>query len=196
MSYKASKGNSKLGNILNFNLPAGRTCPAGADCQKFCYAKKGTYNFPAVKNRYRENLDFYLQHGMVETFKAMLAELDSFKGELVRWHSSGDCPDFEYLQLVFLVAMARPKVNFMMFTKRYDWVNNLLGFVDKPDNLTIIFSYDDGLEDEYENPFEMPIAIVSDTTSSCGNQLHGLTCEECRVCWQLKPGEKLYFWKH
>ena len=42
----------KKQNIASFDLPQGHTCPFAGECLKFCYAGKGFYKMPSVKNKY------------------------------------------------------------------------------------------------------------------------------------------------
>lgn len=51
-----SNTNTKLGaSILSINLPAGITCRADAPCAKGCYAMKGNWLYPSVKNSLQGN---------------------------------------------------------------------------------------------------------------------------------------------
>ena len=57
-----SNTNSKLGAaILSINLPAGKTCAADVPCRNGCYALKGNWLYPNVKNSLEENLEAYLK---------------------------------------------------------------------------------------------------------------------------------------
>lgn len=197
--YKLSLGNSKIGKTLNFNLPALVTCPKNASCRKFCYANKGTYVFPVVKARYQENLDTYLYAKKHDAIKALRADMvgqirrhPSYK--LVRWHSSGDIPDLTYLYMVYNIAYSTPDKQHLIFTKRYALVNDSMRYGLVPPNLTIVFSSDDYLP--LDNPYDLPVARVHDTKTTCGNQTKGLTCEQCKKCWNLKPSQEVIFSKH
>ena len=49
--FLLSEGNSKIGKIHSFSLPAGHTCPGRTEaCESVCYAKRGRYRTPTIKN--------------------------------------------------------------------------------------------------------------------------------------------------
>ncbi|MBT7928569.1 hypothetical protein HN682_01440, partial [Candidatus Peregrinibacteria bacterium] len=54
---KKIKKTGKLNNkrLFEFNLTAKKTCPQAKDCLKYCFADKGTYKYPVVKNKYDNN---------------------------------------------------------------------------------------------------------------------------------------------
>ena len=60
---KISLTNSKLGDkIPSLNLPAGATCRSDAPCRSGCYALKGTWLYPNVKNSLKANLDEFMSN--------------------------------------------------------------------------------------------------------------------------------------
>lgn len=196
--FKVSVGNSKLGKIVNINLPALTTCPHNASCRKFCYANKGFYNMPSVKNRYAENLEAWENGNIVDLAKSLEAQIIKSKAEFVRWHSSGDIPDRDYIKLVHIMALMMPEHKFLIYTKRYNWINAHIkkysAFADMEENLTIVFSVDDNLK--MHNPYNLPVAVVSDTKTKCLNQINKSTCLECKRCWNLKTNDTMIFKKH
>lgn len=192
--FKVSKGNSKLGNIYNINLPAIITCIPNAPCSKDCYACKGMYRFKNVKARYMENLTAYNENS-TQVLIDILNQLPDNKHGFCRWHSSGDIVDYDYLFMMSLIAKARPNIKFLCFTKKYDLVNGFLGKYDMPKNLTIIFSLWEGLD--CYNPFDLPTSTVAEhniyqeIAYPCSGH-----CEDCFVCWKMGKGEQVIFNKH
>jgi hypothetical protein len=107
---------------LGARLPDGTvfsTCPQAGVCAQFCYARNGTYLFPAVKAAHVRNLMKYLDNP--ETwYGEMLTELTLPKfrgGKYVRIHDSGDFFSDEYLEWWLLIARQVPDVTFYCYTK-------------------------------------------------------------------------------
>ena len=194
--YKISKqGNRKLGNVININIPPMVACRADLQCRKYCYCNKGTFLYPNVKNRYNENYNSYLVDGWLKTAYSIVDQIEKSNIELVRWHASGEIVDSNYFKMVVSVAESLPQNRFMIFTKKYNIVNE---WIDNnkllPVNLTVVFSQDENVI--LENKHNLPIAIVSDETTTCGSQLNNLTCANCKKCWNVSSGQTVIFKKH
>lgn len=141
-------------HIFNWTLPAWvvkssagkaiNVCPQAGACVKFCYAKNGTYNFPAVKAAHLRNLERVkddLNGWMVQMLdelskkkfrangKPRLPELDRshLSDEItalidsgsgaVRIHDAGDFLNEEYLLAWLTIASLTPDVLFYCYTK-------------------------------------------------------------------------------
>ena len=116
-----SRGNTKLGaDIPSVNLPAGCTCREDAPCFKKCYARKGRFSFPHNRELVEMNLRIWQAEPTQYQCDVMIA---AFKSKFFRWHSSGDIPDAEYLQMMVDVAKKLPDTKFLCFTKKYELVN-------------------------------------------------------------------------
>ena len=120
-----SNTNSKLGAaILSINLPAGITCRADAPCKKSgCYAMKGNWLFPNVRNSLQENLDAYLNNPKLY-FESIATQ--TALARFVRWHSSGDIVNDKYFEGMCKVARKNKEVHYLCFTKKYEIINNYL----------------------------------------------------------------------
>lgn len=198
-----SKGtNTKLGKLIySINLPAGKSCNPDAPCRKICYALKGRYVFENVRRPREEN--YLLWKLDPEAYKegALLA---AQKCMFIRWHDSGDIPDFDYLGMMVEVAEKTPWCKHLAFTKQYNIVNDYIANGGKlPDNLSIVFSKWDGWE--CPNPFNLPTAHVrlkagnvdaipenaQECPKFCGDCVH-----TGKSCWHLKKGEAVVFNQH
>ena len=197
---KITNGNTKLSaSIPSINLPAGITCRADAPCCKECYAKKGNFCYKKIKDCYQANLDHYLtdpQDYFDSIIKQLKQPLIIYK--YVRWHSSGDIVDREYLRGMVRVAQECSEVNFLCFTKKYELVNQWLYLETLPENLHIVFSGWDK-DWKFDNPYNLPVALVrfkndSRDFSKC-IECKG-KCYECVSCWNLKKGQTVVFDKH
>lgn len=195
--YKLSRGNSKLGNILNANVPAGVTCAPGAPCKgQGCYALKGTYLYKNVQARYQENLKSFLDKPLT-TRSEILDQIPENKELYFRWHSSGDIVNERYFIMMVNIAERRPRVKFLAFTKKYDLVNKYIErWGPLPDNLTIVFSHWRGFP--MNNPHNLPVTAVVELSDINTDQFTPCvgSCKECKKCWSLKAGEGVKFNKH
>lgn len=107
---------------LGARLPSGEvfsTCPQAGVCAQFCYARNGTYLFPAVKKRHVENLMLYLNNpsGFVGLMSTELVKPRYRGGKWVRIHDSGDFFSDEYLEMWLDIARIFPDVTFYAYTK-------------------------------------------------------------------------------
>jgi hypothetical protein len=147
--------------VWNWTLPAfagrmadGRTyntCPSAGICRDLCYARVGTYRFPAVKAKHEANLAFVLDD-LAGWQQAMLAELAAprFTGAWVRIHDSGDFFSEEYLAAWLRICRARPETQFYCYTKEIRRFRTLVE-PDPPPNLRWTFSYG-GTQDHLIDP--------------------------------------------
>lgn len=143
---KLSKSKSHL--IYSYNLPAGKTCPGAGDCAKFCYAKKGFYVMPSVKNRYELNFEATkdlpaFEEEMGLSIEALIRTAGK-KGMIpaVRIHTSGDFYSAEYFKAWVKIAEKFSGVVFYAYTKS-PFVRVMIkrGTVKIPNNFVLINSF-------------------------------------------------------
>ena len=172
--------------IWNWTIPAWRidlsdgssfnACPSAGVCAQYCYARNGTYRFPAVLEAHRRNLEWilddrdgwraamldHLRHrkyrptGTPRRLPMPLAALDSATrvwvntgGAAVRIHDSGDFFADWYLDQWIAVARGTPDVLFYAYTKEIPVVRSRQSLL--PANLRILFSTG-GLHDHLIDP--------------------------------------------
>jgi len=139
------------GNVYEWNLPSGYTCPFAKECKVYvdrisgkflipkgkfkCYAAYAE-RYPAVRKSRWENLKLIKSGG-----KPQLPT----DCENVRIHASGDFFTPEYLNLWIEIAKENPKINFWGFTKSIKYW--LIVRDQIPSNLILTASYG-GLDDE------------------------------------------------
>ena len=195
---KVSNTNSKLGGqIYSINLPPVVTCRSDAPCFKGCYACKGNWLFPNVKNSLQHNLDAYKSNPTL-FFESVAAQTALVR--FCRWHSSGDIVDMKYFEGMCKVARKNKDTHYLCFTKKYEIINEFLSKGKRiPKNLSIVFSaWSDWLP---ENPYNLPMTyvygkefnneLIPKDAIPCGGK-----CENCQACWTLKKGQHVYFLKH
>lgn len=150
--------NSKLkkDGILGFGLPAGTTCPGAGACKGFCYAQKGNFKrFPNVAKSLDRNYELTKSPDFVASVVRHLAKKRSVK--FVRWHTSGDVYNQEYLDKLTKIAELLPNITFYLYTKslHLDWYA-----FDKLENTSRIQSIG-GIHDELISQL-LPVAQVVD----------------------------------
>ena len=195
---KVSNTNSKLGGqIYSINLPPVVTCRSDAPCFKGCYACKGNWLFPNVKNSLQHNLDAYKSNPDL-FFESVAAQTALVR--FCRWHSSGDIVDMKYFEGMCKVARKNKDTHYLCFTKKYEIINEFLSKGKRiPKNLSIVFSaWDNWIP---ENPYNLPMTyvygkefnneLIPKDAIPCGGK-----CENCQACWTLKKGQHVYFLKH
>ena len=195
---KVSNTNSKLGGqIYSINLPPVVTCRADAPCFKGCYACKGNWLFPNVKNSLNQNLEAY--KGNPDLFFESIATQTALV-RFCRWHSSGDIVDMQYFEGMCKVARKNKDTHYLCFTKKYEIINEFLSKGKRiPKNLSIVLSaWSNWIP---ENPYDLPMTyvygkefnneLIPKDAIPCGGK-----CENCQACWTLKKGQHVYFLKH
>lgn len=155
--------------IWNWTLPAlaarledGRTvktCPAAGVCAQACYARNGTYNFPGVAERHRQNLAYVLDD-LPGWTRQMNAELSHprHRGGWIRVHDAGDFFDDRYLSAWLRIMAFRPWVNFYAYTKEVTRFRRLVEPA-PPRNFHWVYSYG-GIEDHLLDPAVDRVADV------------------------------------
>lgn len=200
---KLSNSVRKLGQgIVTLNFPAGITCRENAPCASGCYAKHGNFLFDAVKARHMENYMAYLDDKEM-FWDDIAAQLYLVPYRFFRYFSSGDIPDAEFVYGMVELAKKFPEVNFLCFTKQYEFVNEYIDYNgDLPNNLVIVMSaWGDWIP---ENPHDLPMSFVkfknADYYIPADAHKCPKFCGDCVMtgcsCWHMKKGESTYFDKH
>ena len=145
MSKFVKKKTYYVGEVYEYNLPTGTTCPFAMECKvvvdkvtgKFdvtkgqyrCYASSAE-RFPAVRNHRHNNFDFVKNGGVPIIPKDCKA---------IRIHSSGDFFNQMYFDMWIKLAGENPSVEMWAYTKSLKyWINRLN---DIPKNLILTASY-------------------------------------------------------
>nr|WP_255520891.1 hypothetical protein [Saccharopolyspora sp. HNM0986] len=155
--------------VHNWSLPAwagrmsdGRTyntCPSAGICRHVCYARHGTYTWPAVRAKHESNLRF-VHDDLAGWEQAMLTELAApkFRGSWVRIHDSGDFFSSPYLESWLRIMRARPDTNFYAYTKEVRRFKTVVE-PDPPENFLWVYSYG-GTQDALLDPAVDRVADV------------------------------------
>lgn len=202
MKVTISKAVGKLGECIpSISLPPVETCREDAPCREKCYACKGRYRFPAVKNSLTENLEAYKENPDFY-FGEIDRTLTMIPYRFFRYHVAGDIPDAEYFVRMCRLARKHKTTNFLCFTKKYDLVNAYIQKHTIPKNLRVVFSRWGSFPAENPNRFpEAYIKFKNDWVEIPENAIEcpGY-CGECvlsgKNCWNLEKGESVYFHQH
>ena len=154
------------GEVYEFNLPTGTTCPFALECKvvvdrmtgKFdvtkgayrCYASSSE-RFPAVRNHRHNNFDFVKNGGVPTIPKDCKA---------IRIHSSGDFFNQSYFDMWLQLAKENPTIEFWAYTKSIIyWVKRIN---DIPSNLILTASYGGRADDLIEENNLKNVKVYSD----------------------------------
>ena len=218
MTISLAKGNSKLGKgVFAFNLMPGSkplstkdkgqltnvvgTCGGCCDgCENFCYAVKDTrrYHNTVIPSVGKNTV--IMRHDMDKGFKQIKEALIKNKAKVLRWQSSGEIMNYNYLLHMVKLAIELPDVQFYFYTKRFkfmeqylkecgelpknlvcnisEWKGNTEGY--QLDGLNK-FVYDDGTDTTLENLVHCPAV-------SKNGRKTGVTCDECGRCFSGNKG--------
>lgn len=137
MSLLTTNSKLRADKIKTFSLPPIKTCPFAGECKKYCYARKGCYNFPnvgkALEMRRKLTLDHY------DFIQTMDRELMKTRARFIRIHSAGDFYSKRYLQAWYTLARLHPNKIFYAYTKSIAWCKETSEA--RPENMRLIFSY-------------------------------------------------------
>lgn len=191
-----SKGNKKLGKLLNWSITPITTCPNKTDlCTKFCYALKSYKQYPNVRKAWWSNLAATRNNpDFVANFNTELAKWVKRGYAVVRLHVSGDFYSLEYLQAIGHIIIQNPEVTFYAYTKQWrdpDFIAPL-EFLNALPNCTIFASTDQETIDAGEVPPDTlrEAVVVARKGSTTTNAIHCpqqtgkiASCEKCKFCF-------------
>ena len=180
-----SKGNRKLGRMINVSMTPIKACGNCKHCARKCYALKAYRMYTDTKIAWDHNFELaksdpvrYFQ-GIVNALKAKTRR---GKGCFFRWHVAGDILSQSYYNDMVRIASMFPLVSFLCFTKMHD-----LDFSRKPANLQLIASMFPGMPvpTRYATR-KLPIAWMQDGTEKripvdavhCPG-----SCDNCKLCF-------------
>lgn len=185
-----SKGNRKIGHVLNVSTAPVLCCGNCKECKHYCYDIKAVVFrtntvLPArAKNTVlsKENREKYFG----DIRKACSRRR---KNKFFRWHVAGDIQDKAYFAEMVQIAREFPDFKFWTYTKRYTLVNEWIAENGNlPENLVVMFSAWDGVE--MPNPYNLPIFAVRlkdgnrDLTEEDFSSMYKCpgNCDACKAC--------------
>ena len=176
----------------SYNLPA-RACITGAKlrevpgtpCYK-CYAFKGRYNFPNVKDALSRRLDSLARPDWVEAMTVLIKGKKFF-----RWHDSGDIQSVDHLKKIFEVCNLTPDTMHWLPTQERQFLP--LPGSTIPKNLLIRLSNAKN-DTKPGNAWTHWSTVVTKPRAGhiCPAPEQGNNCGSCRACWSKDVKEVQY----
>ena len=177
----------------SWSLQAGIKCVIKC---KYCYAKRGNYNFPSVINAMANRDKDWRLNNWVERMTIAL------EGErYFRWFDSGDLYCQTLIDKIVSVCIATPNTKHAIPTKAYYNPKLKLNSLANLDNVVLRYSTlaIDNL-DELSNHNATVVTKyipINKGTINCpvGLDKNKHNCDNCRACWSKKV-KTIYFRKH
>jgi Gene product 88 len=193
-----SRGNRKLGAIMNVSTEPIQCCPTGIPCaQGGCYALRSIRLYPDTRKAWANN--GRIAKTNPKSYVSQIARIVADRQpRYFRWHVAGDILSVNYLHQMCRIAAHNPRTRFLAFTKAFNIVNSYENARALPRNLVVVFSGWPRMR--IDNPHGHRIAWMQDGTEdrvpknsiACPGG-----CEECGVCFRLpKLGRDVFFHKH
>ena len=186
-----SKPNKMPGPSIN--LPATQ-CITGAKLVNVkgstcsgCYALKGRYRFPNVKEAMARRLAKLHDPRWIEAMVTLINKQPVF-----RWHDSGDLQSVQHLKNIFEVCKRTPGTSHWLPTREARFLNLMDPDV-VPKNLKIVLS--DHMNDQVSPPTWWPYTsgVTTDHGAvTCPASSQGNKCLDCRKCWDRSVKRVIY----
>jgi hypothetical protein len=163
------------------NLPAWN-CITGLKLQAVkgsvcagCYAMKGRYRFPNVREAMDRRLTALTDPRWVDAMVTLITGEKWF-----RWHDSGDIQSIEHLENIFRVCRRTPETQHWMPTREAQFIKRLK-VNQVPRNLIIRFS--SHMIDQGPVNFWPWTSTVVTAGKTCPAAEQNNECKDCRQCW-------------
>lgn len=147
-----------------------------------CYARKGMYRMPNVRNKMVERMAFF---NAIDFVPRMVDELDRTRDPHFRWFDSGDVQNVRMALNIIDVIKATPNKKHWIPTKeRKIWLK-ALKIQPLPDNAVLRFSATmvDAAPPEAWKQSSMVIKDAAPVGHECPAPKQGGKCGDCRACW-------------
>ena len=196
-----SKGNRKIGRVMNVSLAPVLTCANCSECQFLCYDIKAVLQYKNVVDARARNTALLLED-RAEYFRRIDAAISRRRlHKYFRWHVAGDIIDADYLDRMCTIARNHPDFVFWTYTKNYKVVNEYCrargGRAAIPGNLSIMFSEWRGMP--MVNPYGFPefsVVFKDDEHKPVGHYCPG-NCDVCKATGRgCIAGETTYCHEH
>lgn len=210
-------GNTKLGRLIwCWSLPTLAIICIGATelCKKLCYAMKGFFRMPSVKDAHYNNYELSLEEEFPQYVSMALSEVFA---RVVRVHVSGDFYDEAYVRKWLQIVRRRPYIAFYAYTRSWRIPEMLpaLKELAKEPNFFMWWSCDQDTgapprtkyarraylmeNDDDVAPYKVDLVFRDKSTTVMkydpkGNQVcpydNGVTrttCSQCKLCFERNP---------
>lgn len=180
-------------------------CPTGSKLREVegsvcsdCYACKGCYVFPSVRNAHKVRLEALSDPRFEDAFVTVLTNLYErtrrtyvFKRKRIRenrfrWHDSGDLQSVGHLEMLNNIALRTPFIDHWLPTKEAGFVNEFLKrHGEFAPNLTVRLSHPmiGGTWLKKPNNLNFSTVGVHGAPQDCAAAKQEGQCKDCRACW-------------
>ena len=119
-----SKGNRKIGLVMNVSLPPILTCHHCKECKHICYDIKACLQYPETVIDARIRNYTIMTKDRNEYFNRIGSAMNKRrKNKFFRWHVAGDIVDYNYFDRMVKNAKEHPDFTIWTYTKEYEIVN-------------------------------------------------------------------------
>ena len=192
----------------SYNLPA-QECNVGSKLIKIigsvcadCYALKGRYRFPNVKDAQYRRLHSMLTNPKWVSALAFLINWYAKKIKYFRWHDSGDLQSLDHLKKIVKICKLTPTVKHWLPTRELQLIRQYKRECGEfPDNLTVRVSAA-MVDGKPLKGFENTSTVVKSIQRSeyktnkdfviCPSSLQDNKCKDCRACWDKEVSNVAY----
>ena len=185
-----SNGNTKIGAIPNFSLPAIKTCPGQTDfCAVFCYGLRGHFTHHSRQAMLERNYQRSLQDHFASR---MIRSIQDNASKVFRIHVVGDFYTPEYIQKWTMIVDALPSVTFYAYTRswRCPALKEALGNLRSHSNCHLLASIDFTHANRPDSSWNT--ISVEGEGSPCPHDTEMVeTCLTCGLCWSGRSNLKL-----
>ncbi len=162
----------------------------GSVCSK-CYAFRGNYPFPVVKNAQAKRLEGLNHPKWVEAMVFLIRAKSMVP--FFRIFDSGDLQSEEMLVKIVQIAKLMPDFKFWLPTREIGIVKRYFENNPCPKNLIVRVS---AATIDRQPPKDLPKGILTSGVSTgrftCPSSAQGNACLDCRKCWDRKARHVVY----
>lgn len=156
LKVSISKGNQKIGRVMNVSTMPIMACGNCKECKGYCYDIKACVQYKNVLYARIKNIVMATKDRDTYFNQIDSAIARRRTNKFFRWHVAGDILDSDYFDRMVKIAQAHKDFVFWTYTKMY-WIVN--GWIKEhgqlPANLHVMFSEWDGVQ--LVNTYNMPI---------------------------------------
>lgn len=163
----------------------------GSTCEK-CYALKGMYNMPNVRQAMTRREEFFHAVDFVPRMVALLLRL---RAPEFRWFDSGDVADARMAHNILDVCEATPDKRHWIPSREYAIWADVLRVRNLPNNVTLRVSapmIDGPAPKAWQNTSTVASHDGKITGHHCPAPKQGGKCADCRACWDRSVANVTY----
>lgn len=181
-AYGLSATQCKVGSLLR--KVKGSTCGS-------CYALKGMYVFPSVKNAHKRRMESLSDPRWVDAMTEAIARKCK-KVPYFRWHDSGDLQSVEHLSMLVQIAKNLPGIHFWLPTREMAMVKEFLAGNTFPANFVVRVSAPMIGRTPEKIAGTVGSSVENPSAFQCPAPKQGNSCLDCWACWNSKVKEVSY----